>query len=304
MHKAFLIVLLTIQFAALSSARADDFGKFVGRVVTAWKDNGRTMELIEPFRYIAPNNVIWHAPQGSEIDGASIPRFAWSFIGGPFEGKYRDASVIHDIACDTKYRPWQDVHRAFYTAMMASGVDPAIAKIMYAAVYYFGPRWSRQVQIDLGAASDGDVEAKRLLISRASVAKRPDEAVGIVAAVTEIQRPVPSTSVAGVGGVVPGGGVVGAIGGGIAGDAPVGAYPKGAVASGIPGITLPSLGALPPIRGDSTVSPTKMASHEIVTLVFPPLLSQASQSDFAKVEKAIKEENLTIEQIESFFQQR
>jgi hypothetical protein len=29
----------------------------------------------------------------------------------------------------------------FYTGMLASGVEPMNAKIMYAAVYHFGPRW-------------------------------------------------------------------------------------------------------------------------------------------------------------------
>src|SRR5690606_6494125 len=64
-----------------------------------------------------------------------------------FEGPYRNASVIHDVACDQKQRPWRDVHRAFYTAMLAAQVDPIKAKIMYGAVYQFGPRWERQVSL-------------------------------------------------------------------------------------------------------------------------------------------------------------
>jgi hypothetical protein len=75
------------------------------------------------------------------VDGASIPKFAWSIIGGPFEGKYRDASVIHDVACVARSAPWEYVHLVFYYAMLASGVDKTTAKIMYAAVYHFGPRW-------------------------------------------------------------------------------------------------------------------------------------------------------------------
>jgi len=73
---------------------------------------------------------------------ASIPRLAWTIIGGPFEGLYRDASVIHDVACVEKSRPWLQVHRTFYLAMLASGVTTVKAKVMYAAVYHFGPRWS------------------------------------------------------------------------------------------------------------------------------------------------------------------
>jgi hypothetical protein len=101
------------------------------------------MKLVEPFAYIDPTGERWDAPVGAVVDGASIPRFAWTAIGGPFEGSYRDASVIHDVGCVEQSRPWQAVHRMFFTAMLASGVELLKAKIMYAAVYHFGPRWSR-----------------------------------------------------------------------------------------------------------------------------------------------------------------
>jgi len=116
-------------------------GKFVGRVVAEWLKDGRLMKLTEPFAYIDPAGQRWDAPAGSIVDGASIPQIAWSFTGGPFEGKYRDASVIHDVACVQHQRDWQQVHLAFYTAMLASGVERLKAKIMYGAVYQFGPRW-------------------------------------------------------------------------------------------------------------------------------------------------------------------
>ena len=60
---------------------------------------------------------------------------------GAFEGKYRQASVLHDVACDRKIEPWEQVHEMFYWAMLASGVSSLKAKIMYAAVYHKGPRW-------------------------------------------------------------------------------------------------------------------------------------------------------------------
>lgn len=99
------------------------------------------MTLLQPFEFVDSKGMHWVAKKGSVIDGASIPRFAWSIIGGPFEGLYRDASVIHDVACDERVRPWNLVHETFYQAMIASGVDLTTAKIMYAAVYHFGPRW-------------------------------------------------------------------------------------------------------------------------------------------------------------------
>jgi uncharacterized protein DUF1353 len=144
--------LLSLLFLTVSTSlcHAQTFGKYIGTVQTEWLDNDdRRMRLLAPFAYVDPNGITWTAPKGWVIDGASIPVFAWSVIGGPFNGKYRDASVIHDVACDQKLQPWESVHEAFFNAMMASGVEPWRAKVMYAAVYHFGPRWPRVVTVEV-----------------------------------------------------------------------------------------------------------------------------------------------------------
>jgi hypothetical protein len=142
----FLIAMIIVLGTALSSVSyAQSWGEFVGKVVVEWLPDGRNMKLVEHFAYVDPLGRKWNAPAGSVVNGASIPQFAWSIIGGPFEGRYRDASVIHDVACKNKDRPWQDVHEAFYMAMLASGVETLRAKVMYAAVYHFGPRWGRGI---------------------------------------------------------------------------------------------------------------------------------------------------------------
>ncbi|HRY30608.1 MAG TPA: DUF1353 domain-containing protein [Elusimicrobiota bacterium] len=124
------------------------YGRYVGKVYAKFLPNGRDMQLLKPFKYIDPHKKVWPAPARSIVDGASIPQFAWSIIGGPFEGKYREASVIHDVACDKKNRPWAAVHEMFYYAMRASGVGSVKAKIMYAAVHYFGPRWYTKAELN------------------------------------------------------------------------------------------------------------------------------------------------------------
>lgn len=138
---AFLLAL------SMSCANAQGFGSFVGDVIAKWNPDGRTMTLVEPFAYVDPSGSRWDAPKGATVDGASIPQFAWSFIGGPFEGKYRASSVIHDVACVERTRPWEVVHQAFYTGMLASGVSTTKAKVMYAAVYHFGPRWAEKREV-------------------------------------------------------------------------------------------------------------------------------------------------------------
>lgn len=117
------------------------WGHFEGNVDTTWLGNGRDMRLNADFHYIDPKGKLWIAPKGAIINGASIPRVFWSVMGGPFEGLYRNASVIHDVACDEERRPWRDVHRVFYDAMRCSGVSKPDADLMYFAVYHFGPRW-------------------------------------------------------------------------------------------------------------------------------------------------------------------
>src|SRR3569832_354694 len=120
---------------------AGSFGRFFGSVFVVWFEPDRNMKLLEDFSYIDFLEHLWLAPQGSLIDGASIPRILWSLVGSPFTGEYRNASVVHDIACVVRDRPWKEVHRMFYNACRCGGVSEMTAKIMFAAVFHFGPRW-------------------------------------------------------------------------------------------------------------------------------------------------------------------
>lgn len=103
---------------------------------------GRLMELQAPFAYAEASDRIWTVPAGAVVDGASIPRVFWSLVGGPWDGDYRDASVIHDWYCAVRVQPWKDTHQMFYRAMLRSGVSPRKARILFLAVYYAGPSWS------------------------------------------------------------------------------------------------------------------------------------------------------------------
>lgn len=126
-------------------APAGEFGYFEGEVEAVWLDDHRHMKLKANFAYIDARGKRWLAPTHSLIDGASIPRPLWSFFGSPFEGAYRKASVVHDVACDQMKESWEDVHRMFYEACRCGGVGERKAKLMYWAVYHFGPRWMKGV---------------------------------------------------------------------------------------------------------------------------------------------------------------
>jgi hypothetical protein len=120
-------------------------GAYEGTLDCRLLNDGRQMEVLADFAYVDTGGLKWPVPKGAKVDGASIPRFLWPVIGAPWSGKYRDASVIHDWYCDRRNRPWEDVHRMFYEAMLTSGVSGAQARTMFLAVYYAGPRWSKRV---------------------------------------------------------------------------------------------------------------------------------------------------------------
>jgi Protein of unknown function (DUF1353) len=138
-------LLSAVPAMALFPAKATaqgQAGKFIGDVVARWKADGREMTLLEPFEYIDLEGLSWKVPVGTVVDGASIPQFFWSLIGGPFDGVYRNASVVHDFYCQVRTRPYRKVHNVFREAMEASGVSPRKSWLMFQAVNKFGPRWS------------------------------------------------------------------------------------------------------------------------------------------------------------------
>ncbi|MEY2545329.1 MAG: hypothetical protein QOG48_446 [Verrucomicrobiota bacterium] len=122
------------------------YGSYSSYPETRWNADGRSMTLLNELRYTDPHGVVWIAPAGSEVDGASIPRTLWTFMGGPFEGKYRNASVLHDVAYEKQDRPWQDVDRMFYNAMRCSGVGAVEAGTMYYSLLKFGHHWKVEIR--------------------------------------------------------------------------------------------------------------------------------------------------------------
>ena len=146
---------------------ATKWGFYDGEPVTKWNPDGRTMTLLTELRYTDPTGNVWVAPIGSLVDGASIPRYLWSFMGGPFEGRYRNASVLHDVAYGNQKRPWQDCDRMFYYAMRCSGVSAVEAKTMFYALYKFGHHWKFPIKRAKPVKFDGQLVARAEPIPRA-----------------------------------------------------------------------------------------------------------------------------------------
>ncbi|EKT4097529.1 DUF1353 domain-containing protein [Stenotrophomonas maltophilia] len=138
--KKITLALLMVASGGVSA------GEFTKPVTVNLLPNGM-IELANDVIYTDDAGRKWRAPKGTIADGASIPRMFWSVIGGPLDGDYRNASIIHDVYCVSRSMPWREVHRVFYEAMLSSKVDPYKARVMYAAVYHFGPRWNISVPI-------------------------------------------------------------------------------------------------------------------------------------------------------------
>jgi hypothetical protein len=149
------------------------FGRFVGPLETQWLDDGEHMRLSHAFTYVDPRGVKWPVKKGATINGASIPRYLWVVIGSPFTGLYRNASVPHDWYCDLRSRPWKQVHRMFYEAMMAAGTDANQAKAMYYGVYLGGPRWDEQAQANVQLALKEPPDAITRRLARGPADRNP-----------------------------------------------------------------------------------------------------------------------------------
>lgn len=105
------------------------------------RGNGDRAELAQPLRFIDSDGTLCTVPAGFEFDGASIPPWAWAWIGAPLEGPYVRSAALHDHGCRTRTEPARTVHDRFHRSMRAEGVAQWRAWLMHRAVRHFGPTW-------------------------------------------------------------------------------------------------------------------------------------------------------------------
>lgn len=164
MLRGTFLTICVAAFLGLAVAASAE-GRFTGEPALRMLPDGRNMQLIDAFSYVDPKGQTWSVPAGAKTDGASIPRILWVSYP-PFTGKYRLAAVIHDHYCQKQSRPWQETHKVFYEAMRTSGVSEQTAKVMYAAVYGFGPRWGTRSEKRGPAAERNPSPAKQTEVLR------------------------------------------------------------------------------------------------------------------------------------------
>ncbi len=161
--------LLAIAFgfgtATPATADPDYFGKFSGNPTLTFDGDGTHAILVGNFSFMDEKNRLWLVPTGYKTDGASIPQIFWSIIGAPLTGTFRNAAIIHDYFCDRRAHSWQEVHQVFYKGMRAAGVSPQKAWVMYKAVYQFGPRWEKKIDIPKECQAGPDFSAADCVIN-------------------------------------------------------------------------------------------------------------------------------------------
>ncbi|MFZ7093233.1 DUF1353 domain-containing protein [Primorskyibacter sp. 2E233] len=116
---------------------------FVEKFQHAFLPTTRKIDFVDGF------GQTWTAPPKTLTDGASIPTLFEPFMGDRQSREYLEAAALHDAYCGVgneeletfQTKPWEEVHRMFYEALLVAGTPPAKAKIMFAAVYLGGPRW-------------------------------------------------------------------------------------------------------------------------------------------------------------------
>ncbi len=119
--------------------------RYINTVKSEWIGS-RDMLLLSDFGFFDDDGLEWIAPKGSLVNGADIPWIAWKTIGSPLVGRYRQATVLHDIYMQNQERGSDAAHKMFYEAMLVSNVTPARAWLMYQAVLHFGPQFEARVQ--------------------------------------------------------------------------------------------------------------------------------------------------------------
>lgn len=128
--------------AMAAEVSADAGGTFEGNVVVEWLDDPYVLKLrlVEDFTF-RESAGIWVVPAGTIVDGRSLPTLFVSLVGRPFESNFRKAALVYDYAAKSKQRSWDESQQMFYDALLAEGVIPIEAKVMYMLLNATGPRW-------------------------------------------------------------------------------------------------------------------------------------------------------------------
>ncbi|UYZ60194.1 DUF1353 domain-containing protein [Hymenobacter latericus] len=171
-----IIALVFISAIRVNPPRKGSFNLPTAPLVKAPKD----FVSNQLYTYTDTTGKVWTAPVQTITDGASIPKPALAIIGDRYDDPYVGAALVHDAYCSSENNKgasfhkasWRQVHRMFYDACVAGGTNPVKAKIMYAAVWLFGPRWEFPTP-GRSPASTGSISKARMEINELDISSAP-----------------------------------------------------------------------------------------------------------------------------------
>jgi len=94
--------------------------------------------ITKPFGWIDYDGHAWECKCGDIVNGASIPRFAWTVFGSPYAGRHRFAAMLHDSAYIHHFGTRKQADTMFRDCLKFSDVGKAKRDIMFRVVRAFG----------------------------------------------------------------------------------------------------------------------------------------------------------------------
>lgn len=99
--------------------------------------------------YTSENLMKVKVSKGLITDGASIPRFLWSIIGCPLNGKYVGSAIVHDALYKSHVLTRKESDKLFLEMLKDNGVGALKRNLMYLAVRVGGYFAWRQYSDDM-----------------------------------------------------------------------------------------------------------------------------------------------------------
>ncbi len=156
--KSILIIACAISFSAATEAKSqgNQRCKFVANYTKkpVWNDRvlGKSgphdvgdyeQQIKGSLRYTSCTGKVYVVPNDTVVNGASIPRGAWTALGyTPWSGPLEEPSILHDYLCGMTAETSDKVHELFYETLSKAPIPRWKARAMYFAVKNFGPQWN------------------------------------------------------------------------------------------------------------------------------------------------------------------
>ncbi|MFN0039055.1 MAG: DUF1353 domain-containing protein, partial [Burkholderiales bacterium] len=137
------VSFLVLVGLPLPGATGTEQGQFEGRAVVEPVEDAfvPTMRSLEDFGFRQAQGKLWKVERGQVFNGGGVPPLIRDNIGPIYESELRKSIFVYESATKNMTEDWVEAQRMFYEAIMAEGISPNEAKVMYLLVAIQGSRW-------------------------------------------------------------------------------------------------------------------------------------------------------------------